>query len=294
MMLDVSENIIVSYLCILNREITLVPFRYKGILMKLHNLWCLLILTPSLAAASEDFKTMLQKVVPMRVDGKIEIPTHIKHIKLDIGLSYSAPMSQYWLTHENDLLVFGFEPNPASGHSIMQGATKRHESHGEPLETRFIGKNFFLIPCALGLSTNAMIPFYVTNDCGCSSVYFPKDFGIEQIIDVPIFSLADFFDLFPFDLHPVIDYIKIDAQGSDLDIVKSAGKYLEERVVYITLEAEDCQYENTVNSCQAINNYMQSIGFIKYSSPSTVDPTYFNPRFAKYIKENNVLIYQKG
>ncbi len=242
----------------------------------------------------QDLKTIVHKVTPLRSDGKIEIPPHIKHIKLDIGLSYSAPMSQNWPSHENDLVVFGFEPNPACVASIFQGATKWHSSHGEPLETKFIGKQFFLIPCALGLSSNTMIKFFVTNDCGCSSLYPPKFFGIERTIEVPIFSLSNFFDLFPFDTHPVIDYIKIDAQGADLDIVKSAGHYLAERVIYITLEAEDSQYENTTNSCQTIDTYMKSIGFIRHTSPNTADPTYFNPRYSDYIQNNPVYIYQKG
>ena len=45
-------------------------------------------------------------------------------------------MSQYWLSHEDDLLVFGFEPNPACATSIQKGAIKRHPSHGEPLEKK--------------------------------------------------------------------------------------------------------------------------------------------------------------
>lgn len=101
---------------------------------------------------NSNFKKFISQTVSLRPDGKIEIPAHIKHIKLDIGLSYSAPMSQYWLTHENNLLVFGFEPNPAAVASILKGAKKRHPDHGEPLETKLIGKNFFLIPCALGRS----------------------------------------------------------------------------------------------------------------------------------------------
>jgi FkbM family methyltransferase len=245
---------------------------------------------------AQDLKTLVRDVISMRQsDGKIEIPAYIQHIKLDIGLSYSAPISQYWLTHEDDLLVFGFEPNPEAVASIVQGATKRHKDHGNPLEKKFIGKNFFLIPCALGLSSNSTINFFVTeNDCGCSSIYSPKYFDVKQIIDVPIFALSDFFDVFPFDTHPVIEYIKIDAQGSDLDIVKSAGSYLAERVIYITLEAENAQYENTVNSCQDIENYMQSIGFVRYVSPHTSDPTYFNPRYLDYVKRHDVKIYQKG
>lgn len=244
---------------------------------------------------SPSLKNIVGEIIPMRSDGKIKIPPHIKHIKLDIGLSYNAPMSQYWLSHEDDLLVFGFEPNPACVTSILQGTTKQHESHGDPLQKKFIGKKFFLIPCALGLSNETLIKFFVTaNDCGCSSVYVPKYFPIERIIEVPIFPLAGFFDLFPFDAHPIIDYIKIDAQGSDLDIAKSAGHYLAERVVYITIEAENEQYENTVNSCQDIDNYMQSIGFRRHTSLYTSDPTYFNLRYSDYIKTHEVRIYQKG
>ena len=243
----------------------------------------------------QDLKTMLREIVCFKADGKIEIPSPVKHIKLDIGLSYSAPMSQQWLTHEDDLLVFGFEPNPESVDSILQGAIKRDPSHGTPLEQKFIGKNFFLVPCALGLSNVSTIQFFVTkNDCGCSSMYAPKYFPIKQVIQVPIFRLSEFFDFFPFDSHPVIDYIKIDAQGADLDIAKSAGHYLEERVVYITLEAEDTQYENTANSAQDIDNYMRSIGFIRYVSANVGDPTYFNPRYADYVKNHDIKIYQKG
>lgn len=240
-------------------------------------------------------KLMREASIPLRSDGKIKIPLHIKHVKLDIGLSYSAPMSQYWLSHENDLMVFGFEPNPVGATSILQGATKRHAYHGDPLEKKFIGTKFFLIPCALGLSCNTTARFFVTkDDCGCSSIYYPKNFIVNQILEVPIFPLSDFFDLFPFDTHPVIDYIKIDTQGCDLNIAKSAGHYLAERVIYITLEAEDSQYENTDNSYQAIDDYMKSIGFIRHISPYTSDPTYFNSRYSEYVKNHSIQIYQQG
>lgn len=269
----------------------------------INGVWLLFFITYGLTASHviknthtlNELKKIIGTIVPLRSDGKIEIPPHIKHIKLDIGLSYSAPMSQQWLSCEDDLLVFGFEPNPACVTSILQGATKRHASHGEPLEKKFIGKNFFLIPSALGLAESTQIPFFVTmGDCGCSSIFVPTSFDIERVIEVPIFSLANFFDLFPFDSHPVIDYIKIDAQGSDLNIVKSAGHYIEEKVIYVTLEAENSQYKNTTNSYQDIESYMQSIGFIRYISPNTSDPTYFNPRYADYIKTHIVQIYQKG
>ena len=41
-----------------------------------------------------------------------QIPENIKHVNIDIGLSYNAPQSQVWLSNTPDLFVFGFEPNP--------------------------------------------------------------------------------------------------------------------------------------------------------------------------------------
>jgi hypothetical protein len=240
-------------------------------------------------------QSFLSLYVPLKKNGKINIPLNIQHIKLDIGLSYSAPMSQYWLSNETDLFVYGFEPLPTSIETIKKGATKLDPSHGDPLNPTYIGERFFLIPCALGLSKNPTVQFYVTkNSCGCCSIYPPKYFEIEKVIDVPIFSLSNFFALFPFDSHPIIDYIKIDTQGSDLDIVKSGGSYLKERVVYITIEAENDQYQNTNNSESDIDQYMKRIGFVRDFSKNTVDPTYFNPKFLDYIQKYNIQIYQKG
>ena len=42
---------------------------------------------------------------------KIKIPSWAKRVKLDIGMSLNAPNSQKWLEADNELCVFGFEPN---------------------------------------------------------------------------------------------------------------------------------------------------------------------------------------
>jgi len=251
------------------------------------------------ADKDENQETSIRAILPKSLTfdnktGKIIIPEYIKHIKLDIGLSYSAPMSQHWLMEEQNLWVFGFEPNQRSAESILNGASKILPSHGEPLEKRFINERFFLIPCALGISSDHMMPFFVTADCGCCSLYKPKELELEKMIQVPVFNLEDFFNIFPFDTHPVIDYIKIDAQGADLDIVKSAGKYLAQRIVFITVEAENDAYENTHNSSQEIDNYLYSQGFQRYTSALTGDPTYINLNFVDYARDNSIIIYQQG
>lgn len=247
------------------------------------------------ALEASPMQKFLSLHLPIREDGKIEIPQHVKHVKLDIGLSYSAPMSQYWLSHEEDLWVFGFEPNLNSITTLINGAVKQDASHGEPLEIKYIGKAFFAIPCALGMQSETSAPLYITkNDSGCSSLYQPRYFEIDDITEVPVYRLSEFFDLFPFDTHPLIEYVKIDAQGADLDIVKSAGQYLEERIVYVTLEAENDQYESTTNSQNDIDEYMNRNGFERVYSKYTSDPTYFNTRFSDYVKTNKVKIFQNG
>jgi FkbM family methyltransferase len=256
--------------------------------------WFFILFLPILLEASK-MQELLSLHAPLRQDGKIHIPLDVEHIKLDIGLSYSAPMSQHWLSHEENLWVFGFEPDVNSVQTIKRGAIKLEPYHGEPLDPKYVGTRFFVFPCALSHVSDSVMDFYITKEsCGCSSLYPPKTFEVEKVVQVPVFRLADFFDLFPFDTHPVIDYIKIDAQGSDLDIVKGAGHYLSERVVYITIEPENEQYMHTVNGERDIDNYMRAMGFERIFSKDTGDPTYFNPRFREYVNRHAVVIFQQG
>ena len=50
---------------------------------------------------------------------KIEVPSTCTHIKIDIGLSYTAPISNKWLVKEPEVFVLGFEPNPHCCNTIM-------------------------------------------------------------------------------------------------------------------------------------------------------------------------------
>ena len=222
---------------------------------------------------------------------KFNIPSNCNHVKLDIGLSYNAPQSQSWLSKEPNLMVFGFEPNPESVKCIQDGnIQKRHHSRRQ-LEQKFINeRRFHLIPVALSnVEKKEETNFYVnSNDCGTSSLYEhdEKYLGpIEKIIKVPVLSLKMFFDEFPWDRFEYIDYIKIDTQGSDLNILKGAGNYLRERVVFVTAEpdgyhyigADDCNESN-------ISEYMLSQNFIKINHPNTNDPTYVNKKFMDVAK----------
>jgi hypothetical protein len=100
-----------------------------------------------------------------------------------------------------------------------------------------------------------------------------------------------FFDGFPWDRFEYIDYIKIDAQGSDLNILKSAGSYLRERVVYVTAEGDGHQYIGADEcSAQNIIDYMTSLDFLQIRHPKTSDPTFVNK---KYIEISNSIYIEQ-
>lgn len=216
------------------------------------------------------------------------IPDDIKRIKIDIGLSYSAPQSNIWLNNDKDLFVFGFEPNPECVESILAGSIKKREIfHGDPLSNENKSR-FHLFPIALSdVDEPSEMDFYMTSkDCGTSSLMEPISFEIKSKITVPVFSLKHFFDLFPWERFDFIEYIKIDAQGSDLKILKSAKNYLSERVVFVTAEPENNSYVNcSDNSYQNIKSYMESQGFLEIKHHNTHDPTFVNSKFIHLAKE---------
>lgn len=214
----------------------------------------------------------------------------LKNIKIDIGLSFNLPHSCIWLANNttNDLFVIGFEPNPSAyNHSIFKTNSSNYKDR------------FAFLPVALNnVKEQTVMKLYdMEKDCGTSSLYYPLDgfnLGkIKNIIEVPVFSLKDFFDIFDWNRFPYIEYLKIDAQGSDYNILLSAGDYLKDRVVYITAEPEFMCYENCQNNnAYEMAKYLASQGFIEVSHPNTKDPTFLSMKF--YDLKDDIFIYQKG
>jgi FkbM family methyltransferase len=197
-------------------------------------------------------------------------------------------------------MVFGFEPNPEAyeclngNYQIYKGwitsdlvINKKHIDSGR--------MHIFNIALS-NVETIEHMDFYVNSkDCGTSSLYShdQNDLGpIKKIIKVPVYNLKMFFELFPWDKISYIDYIKVDAQGSDLNILKGAGTYLSERVVYVTAEPDGYQYIGADDcNVSSIVEYMNSIGFICVKHPNTVDPTFLNKNYL-HLKDS-IYISQK-
>jgi FkbM family methyltransferase len=220
------------------------------------------------------------------------IPEGIKRIKIDVGLSYNAPMSQIWLSQEPDLFVFGFEPNVNAVNKILDPNNKELEGHGKALESKYFDR-VCIFPVALGLEECSK-DFYISKrDIGCSSIFEPKDsMDIQEVLSVPVKRLDSILKDFPWDRFEYIEYLKVDAQGSDLDIVKGLGDYIH-KIIYVTLEAESDQYHGSEkNNNQAIYDYMISRDFVKVIHPNTQDPTFLNNKYISRM--NDIFIYQRG
>jgi hypothetical protein len=97
---------------------------------------------------------------------EIHIPANCTHVKIDIGLSYCAPIANKWLIKEKDVYVLGFEPNPVCC-SMIQNHTMPHTPFPDfNLEKKFIDEGRFqLLQYALSDVSNEIIqPFYVNKN----------------------------------------------------------------------------------------------------------------------------------
>ena len=222
-------------------------------------------------------------IVPVNMylknDDYAGIPSHIKNIKIDIGMGMWNIHSLDWLSKDKNMFLMCFEPNIDSRNSCTNYLNRINNA---------INANnnaYAIIPVALSnVETPTDMKFYsMLEDGGTSSLYEPVDPRLGPVkshLTVPVYSLKHFFDVFPWDRFEYIEYIKIDAQGADFDIIKGAGDYLKEKVVFITAEPENAQYKDcNHNTAENMNEYLRSQGFIRIVHPNTSDPTFLNIKY---------------
>lgn len=219
-------------------------------------------------------------------DEKIFIPSWAKKVKIDVGTSLSAPNSEVWLSRENNLVVFGFEPNIYNIEILHKG----QNFWPYHIKKERIGYSFFCINCALSNTISEKEKFYCTgnNNSGTSSLYEPKTFEVLDIIEIPVLTLKSFFDLFPWDKIPYIDQLKIDAQSSDFNIIKGCGEYLSQKIVYIDVETStNGQYFSNENS-YLIKKYLEDNGFECLSWG--INATFVNIKYKNVLNTINYFI----
>ena len=229
-------------------------------------------------------------------NGKFIIPEHIKNIRFDIGLSYCAPNSTIWLNDSDDTFVIGIEANKYACDRIISGGFIAHQKH---LSFPYPHKNFILINVALDdVKEITTKPFYhMSSDVGVSSLLKPTDslgHTLQEISDVTVIPFSFILEKIDWDRFDYIELVKIDTQGKDLDIIKSAGKFLD-KIVYLNCEINTFDHYENNNKPNEFNDFLINNGFNfvldnSFVNGEVVDRTYINNKFLNLKDKINYFV----
>lgn len=129
-----------------------------------------------------------------------------------------------------------------------------------------------IFPVAVG-STNETLPFYVTKNPACSSFLEPnpsffgqfidtaEDIEIRSVIKLPVVTLDEYL---PKEGIRSIDFIELDTQGSELDILKGAEKFLRDSVLGLRIEVEFSPIYKDQPLFSDVDAFVRSCGFVLF------------------------------
>lgn len=193
----------------------------------------------------------------------------MKSIVLEVGMSDGFDTQR--LIERWGLPIYGFEPVPA----MYEHTSKRFKDND----------NVHVMHAAVDIE-DGIKPFHLSNPqgvftdgsgrkihpYGCSSLYEfaddihqkwkgRPDFNMVETVDVKTIRLDTFLDQIQFDGE--IEYMHCDAQGNDVNVLKSLGKYLprlKSGVIEVAASVE--LYKNTNNTIAAATKFLTQNGFI--------------------------------
>jgi FkbM family methyltransferase len=187
--------------------------------------------------------------------GKIIFPEWCRSLKIDVGLSSTAKMSFEWLNRQqDDLIVFAFEP-------VMSNIQKIQSQILNQKDPNWLKQRLILLPLALG-EQYGIRNFYLTQDTAQSSLLVPKKAELISVEAVEVVTLGALMSLVPKETFPLVDHLKTDCQGTDLDVILGAGDSIA-RFMCITAEAETTNYKNSKNNLKGIRKHLDHSGFVQ-------------------------------
>jgi FkbM family methyltransferase len=229
------------------------------------------------------------------VNNKIELPQHITHVNIDIGLSFNAPVSCEWLLRNPNMIVFGFEPNSHNVELLMgldhnNSPISNSNQYVKTEIQRFINNRFFIFPFALS-NYNGSATFYnIKNEINKDSKIYEYDSGSSSLLkpasmeyyetEVQVFKLQDFLSQINWKKTHFINQVKIDAQGEDFKIIYGMGKYIKKiRIISYEINAPGyIGYKNYKLKNLKMFIYMYLNGF-RYLKRTSSDIVFTNNRF---------------
>jgi FkbM family methyltransferase len=231
------------------------------------------------------------KTYPYSALEYIPIPENVSEVFIDIGLSYSAPNSCLWLIHRPESFVLALEASPTACRRLAQnGMSVIQRGYRVTLPNARCS----VFNVAVG-SNNQVLLNEMAGDIGTSSTLTPTSnflsdtkYRKSRVVSVNGVTLDKIIASIPKSRFPLISGIKIDAQGSDLSIIKSGSEELKSRVVYLSCEINTFnQYHEAPTSIE-IKKYLESIGFTLVRKGSLVnnqleDATFLNTKFCDHV-----------
>lgn len=180
----------------------------------------------------------------------------MKKIIINVGANQGDAFNKFV---DNNTIIYAFEPT----HELLSKYLYPKSENNS---------NIIIIPFAVDIENTFKI-FNISgqSDWGCSSLYefsddiedkWPNrtDFKKTHSYIVPTITLYDFCEIYKIDK---IDYLLIDAQGSDFNVLKSLKdkiNIVEEGVIEASNNVD--LYKNVNNRIEDIREYLISNGFI--------------------------------
>lgn len=140
----------------------------------------------------------------------------------------------------------------------------RLQSHAKP------GYTFF--PAAVGRK-NEELPFYITKNPACCSFLKPNFDFLDQYLDLaPNFEICETINMATVALDDYlpkagiknIDFMELDTQGTELDILAGAENLLKESVLGLKIEAEFTQFYLDQPLFTDLDAFARSCGFVLF------------------------------
>ena len=173
-----------------------------------------------------------QVLYPLSADGKFMIPSDISRVWIDVGADWKSFTNEGGVySHPYKLGGKNINTEWSNSNDIFTIAVDANQEYYSALSKL---KNSIAIPCAIS-SSEGLAEFYHYEGPGCSSILPPNPIAssdkipdlckkvksIERICSISLETVINFIPD-----HIPIELLKVDAQGIDLSIVKSAKSNL--------------------------------------------------------------------
>jgi len=246
-------------------------------------------------------------------EGKFVFPDTVKFIRIDVGLSTHGSHSASFLHLHKDRGSVGVEPDPRCVEELIHGSDLLPEVKRVVINTQSVmyhkenicnlASRFILVNCAVSdRGVHDYVPFYLTDAqsagdnnqykiFGTSSLHMPTSkhpsggYHIQNVLAMP---LSEIIEAIP-DRFTFIEEIKVDTEGHDYQVVKSAGEFIK-RAVYVTVECgtnaprhhHGLVVDSKNSTRSAIEEYMESMGF-RVDFEDSTDQRYINVKLKHLV-----------